>query len=605
MKLYDFLYHPQKPEGIEKRKAYIVGGGIAGLAAAAFLVDDAGMPGENITIFEAREDVGGCCGIVREPGAYVCPGERELEPYMECLWYLCSKIPSLEEPGRSVLDETVESNRCLPIHSECRCIQNQGHIWEGIHDFKMDAKTAERVMGYMTEPEKALEDISIEDYFGKGSPFFDSALWWCFHPMLAFKEYHGAIEAKRYFARFGLANRIDYLEGILHTKRNDYDSIVKPLLTWLESEGVHVEYGCKVRDVDLDEACNTATGICLSRHGAEEAVSVHPEDYVFVTNGSMMTNSTFGDNTHAAPVNRDTSDMGLFTVWKNLAAKHPKFGHPEKFLNKIDQTKWMSFFFTVTDYPEFFDRIERSTGSPRGTGGCVTVKDSAWEFSGMFYDRDYFPGQRERNEDVAWFDGLYGERVGDYVKKPMAECNGNEIMTELLYHLGMMDILDEVLAHTHVSLCMMPYITAHFMPRCEFDRPRIVPEGCTNIAFMGQYVEVPGDVSFTIETSVRTPLEAVYALTGIGKLKPPVEVYPSQYDMRYFKERALKQTGMDKEPLSLDSLPKMGPIKLHEKVQEVLDEINNIPPYYVMYQGEDKSVAQKESVLSPEYPKEY
>ncbi len=72
MKLYDFLYHPKKPDGIESRKAYIVGGGTAGLAAAAFLVDDAKMQGKNITIYEKRKDVGGCCGVISNEGEYVC-----------------------------------------------------------------------------------------------------------------------------------------------------------------------------------------------------------------------------------------------------------------------------------------------------------------------------------------------------------------------------------------------------------------------------------------------------------------------------------------------------------------------------------------------------
>ncbi len=59
MNIYQIQYHAPKPEGIERRKAYIVGGGIAGLAAAAFLVDDAGMPGVNISILEKHSDVGG------------------------------------------------------------------------------------------------------------------------------------------------------------------------------------------------------------------------------------------------------------------------------------------------------------------------------------------------------------------------------------------------------------------------------------------------------------------------------------------------------------------------------------------------------------------
>jgi oleate hydratase len=85
MNIYKTMYHAPKPEGIERRKAYIVGGGIAGLAAAAFLADDAGMPGENIMILEAHSDVGGAMDGVRGKSGYLCRGERELEAYMECL----------------------------------------------------------------------------------------------------------------------------------------------------------------------------------------------------------------------------------------------------------------------------------------------------------------------------------------------------------------------------------------------------------------------------------------------------------------------------------------------------------------------------------------
>ena len=286
MNIYSLFYRPNKPEGIEKRKAHIVGGGIAGLAAATFLIDDAGMPGENITIYEKRNGMGGCCGIIGNEGAYVCPGERELEPHMECLWYLCSKIPSLDSPGRSVLDETVDANRESAIHSECRCILKQGHIWEDVHDYRMDPATSAQLQKFLTQPEENPEDMTMEEYFGKDSPFFESAMWWCFHPMLAFKPHHSALEAKRYLARFGLANRIDYLDGILHTKRNEYDSIIKPMMVWLEEKGVHFQYGYGVYDLDMDEECNTVYGIRARKDGKEVQI---PGDVVFTIETSVRT----------------------------------------------------------------------------------------------------------------------------------------------------------------------------------------------------------------------------------------------------------------------------------------------------------------------------
>ncbi len=599
MNIYKTFYRAPKPEGIENRKAFIVGAGIAGLSTAAFLVDDAGMPGSNITIYEKRRDVGGCCSIIGTEGKYVCPGERELEPYMECLWYLCSKIPSLDTPGRTVLEETVDCNRESPIHSEARILQNQGHIWQGVHDYKMGPEATAKLLRFVTEPEEVLENISIEDYFGKESEFFNSAMWWCFHPMLAFKPYHSALEAKRYLARFGLGNRIDYLEGILHTKRNEYDSIIKPLTVWLEGKGVKIVGNSSVYDVDLTEDCNTATGIWVRMGREDVLIPVKPQDFVFITNGSLMTNAKFGTNTKIAETNRDIENLGLFTIWQNLAKRHEKFGHPEKFLGQIDKSKWMSYFVTVKDYPEFFDRLERLTGSTRGTGGCITVKDSGWEISLMLYDRDYFPNQKVNNEDVLWADGLFGERVGNYIKKPMAECTGEEILLETLYHLNLLDMKEEVLAHSYVSTCMMPYITSQFMPRTATDRPRVVPEGCTNLAFIGQFVEVPGDVVFTIETSVRTPMEAVYQLTGLQK--EVIEVNPAQYDMRYYLERMKKFSGIEGE-ITEEHLPKVNPLKFGKMKKSLLKQINEVPPYYIMYPGRDQSVATKKSVLRPEYP---
>ena len=172
----------------------------------------------------------------------------------------------------------------------------------------------------------------------------------------------------------GLANRIDYLEGILHTKRNEYDSIIRPLMVWLEGKGVKFQYGCAVYDLEMDEPCNTVHGILARQDGAQTRIPVAEKDYVFVTSGSLMTNARFGDNTHIAETNRDTEDLGLFTIWRNLAGRNEKFGHPEKFLNQIDKTKWMSYFITVKDYPEFFERLERMKKFA-GIEGPITERD--------------------------------------------------------------------------------------------------------------------------------------------------------------------------------------------------------------------------------------
>jgi oleate hydratase len=603
MNIYKTMYRAPKPEGIEKRKAYIVGGGIAGLAAAALLVDDAGMPGENITIFEKLPIVGGSMDGIREGKGYKNRGERELEPYMECLWYLCSKLPSPERPGRTVLDDVVDFNKDEPIHSECRLLVKQGHIVSNIHDFKMANDVNEKFLNLLTSPEEQFEDMTIEDYFGKDSAIFENNFWLCFHTMLAFKRYHSVMELRRYMNRFAPNDyRIEYLEGILHTKYNEYDAIIKPVEKFIVDRGVKIVIDCSVTDLDLDAACNTVHGIHTKTAGAEAVIPVKETDLVFVTNGSMTQNCTYGDNITVAPIDRSTEDRGVFTLWEKLAKKHGKFGHPEKFISDIERTKWMSFFTTIKGYSQFVQKLEELTGSKAGTGGAISIKDSAWEIGLILHHKPFYPDQAD-DEEALWGNGLYGERVGDYVKKPMHECTGEEIMTEVLYHLGLLDMKDELFKHMYVSTCMMPYINSEFMPRKVTDRPKGVPEGCTNLGFIGQYVEVKNDAVFTVETSVRTAMEAVYALTRIDREVP--EVYPSRFDIRCAVSHAKRFMGVgNQDKFTEDDLPTINPFKLFGLKKKIVALLNSVPPFPYLYAGRDRSIPEKESVLHPKYPVE-
>ena len=597
MNIYKTMYRPVKPAGIDDRRANIVGGGIAGLATAVFLIDDAKMPARNVTIYEKKPVMGGSMDGTKRAAGYLCRAERELEPYMECLWYLCSKIPSLENAGRSVLDDVVDFNRDEPIHSEVRVIINQGEIDSHYHDYKLAPQYAEAMRQIIASSEEELADKSLDDFFD--ADFFRTNFWTCFHSQLAFKDYHSVIECRRYWQRFTFITRHEYLEGFIHTKYNEYDAIILPIERWLIDQGVSFVNDFAVTDLQLDDANNTVTGIIAKQHGEPTTVGVNSQDLVFVTTGSISENSTFGDNHTVAETNRDTEDMGTFTIWQNLAKKDEKFGHPEKFLGQIDKTKWISFFPTVKGYPEFFKRIERLSGSPAGTGGLMTFKDSNWDLSFEIHHKPFFPYQAS-DEEVGWGYGLYGENIGNYIKKRMWDCTGDEIMTELLYHLGMLDIKDEVLAHTYMSTAMMPYCTAQFMPRKLGDRPKVIPAGCTNLALLGQFVEIDDDVVFTVETSVRTGMEAVYGLLNLEK--DVLEVNTSRYDIRYLLERVKRFAGIHGE-IKASDLPPLDPAKLPELEASLLKLINDVPPFYQMYLGRDQTIPTKKAVLHPEAPR--
>ena len=86
--------------------------------------------------------------------------------------------------------------------------------------------------------------------------------------------------------------------------------------------------------------------------------------------------------------------------------------------------------------------------------------------------------------------------------------------------------------------CMMPYITAFFMPRAKGDRPDVIPDGCVNFAFLGQFADTPRDTVFTTEYSVRTAMEAVYGLFGVDRGVP--EVWGSVYDIRELLDSSVK-----------------------------------------------------------------
>ena len=117
---YEAFAHPKKPEGVDEKNAYIVGSGLASLAAACFLVRDGQMPGSHIHILEAMDIAGGACDGIFDPSrGYVMRGGREMENHFECLWDLFRSIPSIETPGVSVLDEYYWLNKEDPNYSLC------------------------------------------------------------------------------------------------------------------------------------------------------------------------------------------------------------------------------------------------------------------------------------------------------------------------------------------------------------------------------------------------------------------------------------------------------------------------------------------------------
>ena len=538
---YEAFARPKKPQDVENKSAYLVGSGLASLSAALFLVRDAQMPGERIHILEELELPGGSLdGILDNTRGYIMRGGREMENHFECLWDLFRSVPSLEVKDASVLDEFYWLNKEDPNFSKMRATMNRGKSAHTDGKFTLTDKAAEEIARLFLTSEEELNDKRISDVFSE--EFFQSNFWLYWRTMFAFEEWHSAMEMRRYIARFihhigGLPD----LSALKFTRYNQYESLVMPLVKHLESKGVRFEYGVQVKNVIISKAGGkkTATKIVYEKGGREGEINLTENDLVFVTNGSITENSTYGDQ-NTVPV-LDASLGGSWSLWTNIAVQDPAFGKPEKFCGNIKESNFVSATLTTLDgrIPPYIERVcQRDPFAGKVvTGGIVSVKDSSWLMSWTLNRQPQFKKQ-PGNELVVWIYGLFSDRPGDYVKKPMKDCTGIEIAEEWLYHIGvpLAEIHDMAVNSANTVPCMMPYVMSYFMPRALGDRPAVVPEGSVNLAFIGNFAETPRDTVFTTEYSVRTAMEAVYTLLGVDRGVP--EVFASCYDVRMLMNSA-------------------------------------------------------------------
>ena len=523
----------RKPAGIENKKAFLVGSGIASLAAAEYLMRDGHMKGNQITIFEQDSLSGGAMDGAGNPeNGFIVRGGREMEEHYECLWDLFSQVPSIEEEGRTVLEEFKELNDADPNFSNVRIIFNKGEKHRKT-DLGLSEKNSKELTKLLLTKEEDLGAQTVEEYFDKS--FLETDMWLYWRSMFAFEPWHSVAEMKRYMQRFiHLMPGLSTMRDLLFTKYNQYDSLILPLKRVLESKGVKFEFNTTVTDLDIDITTDnkTVTAIHITRNGKNEIINTTANDFVFFTNGSMTENSTLGDMNTAPILNR--SEGAIWSLWKKIAAKDAAFGKPEVFCSNIDKTKWESYTITAkgSKMRKLLENFAEREFLPNrtATGGIITIKDSNWLLSVTVNRQPQFKNQ-PADVTVAWAYALFPDNKGDFIDKKMSECSGKELLQELLYHLGisesnMQELIDECI----VIPAMMPYITSQFMPRVKGDRPEVIPEGSVNLAFLGQFCEIKDDCVFTVEYSVRAAIMAVYHFLDLDKKVP--EIYASQFDIR-------------------------------------------------------------------------
>jgi oleate hydratase len=532
---------PSASDHAPRAKAYLVGGGIASMAAAAFLIRDGDMRGCDITIIEEMERLGGSLdGAGTAADGYVLRGGRMIESKYLCTFDLFASIPTLD--GKTtVTQEIFDWNQTLQTSSKSRLVRNGQRVTNpALGLSERNILTIERLA---IEPEHLLGVTTIADQFD--ATFFRTDFWMMWCTTFAFQPWHSAVEFKRYLVRFvHMISGFGRLEGIMRTFYNQYDSMVRPLQKWLEERGVNFAFATTVSDLAITSrgGRKTVEQIVCGHGDKTRKIALGPQDLVMITLGSMTAGSRFG-TMDAAPELVATPKGGTWLLWENLAEGRSEFGRPAAFDSDVDRSKWTSFTITLHD-PTFLRLVRDFTGNVPGEGGLITFAQSNWLASIVIPHQPHFIGQPEGVE-VCWGYGLTVDAPGNFVGKPMSACSGREIMTEILGHLGIVEEAPGILASSICIPCMMPYITSQFMPRAIGDRPQVIPQDYGNLALLGQYCEMKDDVVFTVEYSIRSAQTAVYALLGLDR-KPPA-VYQGKFDARVLAQAFLTLHGAGHE----------------------------------------------------------
>ena len=550
---YEAFARPEKPEGIEEKSAYFVGTGLAALSAGCFLIRDGQMPGSHLHFFERDPRAGGGCdGWYYPENGYVMRGGREMDNHFEVMWDLFRSIPSIETDGISVLDEYYWLNKKDPNYSLCRVTENRGEDAHTDGKFGLSDKGCMELMEFFLTPDEELEDKRITDFFDE--EVLDSNFWTYWRTMFAFYNCNSALEMKRYMTRF--IHHIDGLpdlKALRFTKYNQYESMILPMQKYLEDHGAKFHFNTEVLDVNFEFEGDRkrAISLLLRHDGKEETLVLGKNDYLFMTLGSNVENSSIGGQDKVCEYLPEIKEGGAFDLWRRIAKKDLSFGHPEKFYSHPEECKWMGVTVNTLDdkvlpYIEKITKRDPLSGRVV-TGGIVTARDSGWLMSWTINRQPQFHSQ-PKDQVLVWLYGLTPDEKGDYIHKPMQECTGREICEEWLYHIG---IPTDQIADLAENSCktipvMMPFASSYFMPRAKGDRPDVVPEGAENFAFLGEFTETPRDTVVTSEYAMRTGMEADYRLFDIDRGVP--EVWGSQYDIRDLLKAAVSLR--DGRPLS-------------------------------------------------------
>ena len=521
-------------------KVYMNGLGLGSIAAAMYLIQKANFNASNIHIFEQNgptDLVGGSCDasekFVNDQPAYFMQGSRMFEDKVyPCTKELWSITPYNDH--ESCLEDHEKNREECRVHTVVRLLHENGKKDTG-YQLGLSLADKLRMAKLLATPEFLIPGgAKITDIFGDA--FFTSNYWYMWRALFAFQPWHSAVEMKRYMHLFfhEMAN-MDTMVALERTRYTNFHSFVLPALRFMQKKGVNVHYNSRISDVDFKSGSGNERWIeriHLETESGEPRppIKVHDSDLVFLTIGSMVSNSTFG--AHDRPVDKPVVGSqnigGAWTLWKKIAVRQPDLGRPDQFLRDTSQSTMMTF--TVTFRGGLFQRkFEWLVERQMGRQSPLPLTASPWILHLHTYRQPLFPDQ-PRDTCVIWVTALGSSNIGTFVKKTMPECTGREILEELLGHLQFEEEeaeKNEILDSSICIPCMLPYSNSQFLSRAKGDRPAVVPAGSKNFALLGQFVEIPDGIVFTTEYSVLGAIHAVKRFVRLSLVVPPM--YFGQY----------------------------------------------------------------------------
>lgn len=492
-----------------KKNIYIIGGGLAGLSCAYYLIHDCEIPGECIHIFEDSSNPGGkynIGGSITE--GYICTTPALFSSKDKTLLSLLKNLPSSRFEDMTVFEEISNYSSTFPINEKKRLAGKKG---KSETRFKISILSLTRIKSLICERDENLADISIEKYFSRCKEFLKSNLWELISSGYYMKKSSSVLELK-YILKSYASNFLDLfnMKTTIRSQYNMQETVINPLVDYLKENKTEILCGCTVTDADFAESENQITALHYSDNGTQKSIYLNSNDLCFITNGAVSECASLGDAVFS--VDKTEENAASISLWKNISLKRDMFGNPDAFKNYPD-SKIVSFTIT-TDSSLLYDSIEKFTSNTDNSGVMTTFKESPWGLTLLTVPQPYFSSQTDKIYVICGY-ALNTDTNGKFINKTVKQSNGSEILYEIIHLLGLKDIYEELAEDTiNVIPCLLPYALASSAPHNYNDKPLSISNNYKNFAFIGQFTRTDeGGITHSSDYVVRTSKNAAYHLT--------------------------------------------------------------------------------------------